>query len=372
MTRGQYNNSESLPIMCGLTAVIKLGRGHNEGGFQVKDGDAKALTDRLEKSLDLIAHRGPDARGTWTNAGGTVGKCHLIPHSINHNLTFAGLGHCRLSIIDLSPAGEQPLHDAENNIHAVVIGEIYDYERLRKQCIDDFGYISRGHSDSELVVALYKHYGAPAFLEHLRGEFAFLIYDDRTEEIFAARDRFGIKPLFWTVVGDEIYIAAEIKAFLGLGWEPEWDVDAIATDACGQGWKTVFKGVSKIQPGNYMTVSAEGEIKHGQYWDIDYPNKHKVETRTIPEMIREVREHIIDAVRLRLRADVPAGIYLSGGIDSSAVAGITKYLIETKGVHLGNQKLEDRVACFCIQFDAKSGLNESGENITTFTCPCHS
>jgi asparagine synthase (glutamine-hydrolysing) len=159
----------------------------------------------------------------------------------------SALGHCRLSIVDLSPEGNQPLHDDEGYIHAVVMGEIYDNERLREQCIREFGYKFSGHSDSEVVLALYKHYGAPAFLDHMRGEFSLVIYDERSGEVVAARDRFGIKPIFWTIVDDKILIAAEIKAFLPLGWKPEWDVNSIALNSCFHGYETVFKGVQKVR-----------------------------------------------------------------------------------------------------------------------------
>lgn len=159
---------------------------------------------------------------------------------------MTALGHCRLSIVDLSPEGDQPLHDAEGHIHAVVMGEIYDDDILREQCIREFGYSFKGRSDSELVIALYKHYGAPGFLDHLRGEYAFLIYDDQSGEIIAARDRFGVKPLFWTVVGDKLLIAPEIKAFLPLGWKPEWDVDAIVLGSWSVGTGTLFKSVNRV------------------------------------------------------------------------------------------------------------------------------
>lgn len=157
-----------------------------------------------------------------------------------------GLGHCRLSIVDLSAGGDQPLHDGEDKIHAVVMGEVYDDEALREHCIQEFGYVFHGHSDSELVIALYKHYGAPEFLNHLRGEFAFVIYDERSAEVIAARDRFGIKPMFWTVVGDQLLLAPEIKAFLPLGWKPEWDVDSLALDSCFVGSATCFKGIKRV------------------------------------------------------------------------------------------------------------------------------
>lgn len=159
---------------------------------------------------------------------------------------MTALGHCRLSIVDLSREGEQPLHDDEGHIHAVVIGEIYDNEKLSEQCAREFGYTFRGRSDSELVVALYKHYGAPAFLDHLRGEYSFVLYDDRTGEVIVARDRFGVKPLFWTVVDGRLLVAAEIKAFLALGWKPEWDLDSIVLNSCYVGENTIFKNVYRV------------------------------------------------------------------------------------------------------------------------------
>ena len=198
-----------------------------------------------------------------------------------------GLGHCRLSINDLSPEGDQPIHSDDGRIHAVVNGEIYDHDRIREEFIRDGRYAFRGRSDSELVVALYKAYGAPAFLDHLRGEFAFVLYDENTGKIIAARDRFGIKPLYWTVTGEEggeqrLLIAAESKAFLALGWQPEWDVGGIVE----AGWvfddRTVFKGVKKVMPGHWMEVSKDGEIKHAKYWDIEYSDKVRKKQSPLP------------------------------------------------------------------------------------------
>lgn len=163
----------------------------------------------------------------------------------------------------------------------MVNGEIYDADRLRAElAAGPSGYRFRGHSDSELVVALYERHGAPEFLAHLRGEFALVVYDERDGRVVAARDRFGIKPLFWTVVGGEeggerrVLMAAEAKAFLPLGWQPEWNVSAIFDS----GWhqhdpRTVFKGVKKLLPGYWMEISTDGEIRHHEYWDIDYKDK---------------------------------------------------------------------------------------------------
>ncbi|KAK6208952.1 hypothetical protein LQW54_006700 [Pestalotiopsis sp. IQ-011] len=329
--------------MCGLCAAITLKRPEARRGQGNNDDKSRQkLHDDMLKGLDLIKHRGPDAQDVWINPENTV-----------------ALGHCRLSIVDLSREGEQPLHDDEGRIHAVVIGEIYDNEKLTEQCAREFGYKFRGRSDSELVVALYKHYGAPAFLDHLRGEYSFVIYDDRTGDVIAARDRFGVKPLFWTVVDGRLLVAAEIKAFLALGWKPEWDVDSIVLNSCYVGENTIFENVHRLRPGHYLTASADGVINSHEYWDLKYRDKSHVETRSVEEMVQAVREKLIESIRVRLRADVPVGIYLSGGLDSSAVAGITKYLIEQKGEKIGSQDISQKIACFTIQFDKDSGFNES-------------
>ncbi|KAI3325891.1 asparagine synthase [Xylariaceae sp. AK1471] len=351
--------------MCGISVVVSLKRNQVNGNGKVNGGSSQDTQDELKskltKSLDIIAHRGPDAQDIWINPENTI-----------------GLAHCRLSINDLSTDGIQPLHDDEGHIHAVINGEVYDNDRLREQCIKEFGYKFKGHSDSETVVALYKHctrtnpvifrilcpsvaigYGAPAFLDHMRGEFSLVIYDDRSGEVVAARDRFGIKPLFWTVLDDKLLIAAEVKAFLPLGWKPEWDVESIVRSDCFNGSRTIFKDVQKIEPGKYMIISPDGDIKHHEYWDLVYEDKNKVETRSVEEMVLAVREKLIESIRLRLRADVPVGIYLSGGLDSSAVAGIVKHLAEQEGEKMGNRAATERIACFCIAFDKNSGFDES-------------
>ena len=138
------------------------------------------------------------------------------------------------------------MHDGERRIHTVVNGEIYDYDRLRNRLSKQFNYNFQGHSDSELVIALYKHYGT-SFLEQLRGEFAFCLYDSSTQFFIAARDRYGIKPLFWTIVDGRLLVAAEAKAFLPLGWKPEWDVRAFVDESWHFGCRTLFKGVQKVR-----------------------------------------------------------------------------------------------------------------------------
>ena len=262
--------------MCGFSACILLPdasiNGHNsctdcaqtpgkreiERDLEANGGVAKGLAADLQASLHLITHRGPDDTGIWISANEQV-----------------GLAHCRLSINDLSSAGRQPFHSSDNRIHAVVNGEIYDYDRLRRECETLHNYPFQSDSDSELVLALYHIYGAPDFLTHLRGEFAFVLYDDRQgfQRVIAARDRYGIKPLVYASLGSKLLVASEAKAFLPLGWKPRWDVRAIA-DA---GWmfddRTLFRGVRKVLPGHYLDITEQGSVRQVNYWDAEYEDK---------------------------------------------------------------------------------------------------
>lgn len=263
--------------MCGLTACILFGptgahghtnghvNGHTKGLYNGHDehtngtnGVTKDLEAELKASVETITHRGPDDSGVWISPNEKV-----------------GLAHCRLSINDLSAAGRQPLHGSDDEIYAVVNGEIYDYDRIRHECETVHNYQFLSDSDSELVLALYKIHGAPDFLTHLRGEFSFVLYDNRhgTQRVIAARDRFGIKPLVYHRDGSKLLIASEAKAFLPLGWKPRWDLRAIS-DA---GWmfddRTLFRGVRKVLPGHYLDITENEGIKQVRYWDAEYEDK---------------------------------------------------------------------------------------------------
>ncbi|KAJ5128604.1 hypothetical protein N7526_006770 [Penicillium atrosanguineum] len=342
--------------MCGISACISLApasiNGHDgckehDSGVIKSDhqvnGVAKGLATQLKASLDIIAHRGPDDSDVWISDKEQV-----------------GLAHCRLSINDLSSAGRQPLHSSDSQVHAVVNGEIYDYDRLRHECETVHKYNFQSDSDSELVLALYEIFGAPEFFKHLRGEFAFVLYDNRqgTQRVIAGRDRYGIKPLVYTRLGSKLLVASEAKAFLHMGWKPRWDVCAIA-DA---GWmfddRTLFRGIRKVLPGHYLDITEQDGVQQVKYWDAEYEDKNKPETRTMDEMVAGVRERLVESIRLRLRADVPVGIYLSGGIDSSAIAGIVTELARKGKVKIGNEEAT-RVTCFSVAFPEISGYDES-------------
>ncbi|KAK5682848.1 hypothetical protein LTS12_029201, partial [Elasticomyces elasticus] len=253
---------------------------------------------------------------------------------------------------------DQPFHDSRGDVHAVVNGELYGHESYREALAKDFEF--KGRSDCEIVIALYQHYGL-SFLSHLRGEFALVLWDAKRQLFFAARDRYGVKSLFYTVANGRLLVATEMKAFLAFGWQPEWCIRSLRNNTWQGPSATFFKGVRKVQAGNYLISQHYGPVEQVPFWDLDYPDKTVLETRTEDEMIEGVRERLLEAVRIRLRADVPVGVFLSGGIDSSAIAGIVAHLIREEGARLGSDDSKDasRLECFTVQFDKDTGIDES-------------
>ncbi|KAJ6485876.1 putative asparagine synthase [Mycena sanguinolenta] len=288
--------------MCGIVAAFY--------SDNVQPPSVEDLKSKLHAALEVIKYRGPDSNGTYVSPDARV-----------------GLGHVRLSIIDLE-TGQQPLSDEDDLIHCVVAGEIYDHDRIRAE-MQSQGYSFKTKSDSELVVQLYKRDGFNC-LFNLRGEFAFILYDVKRRLQFAARDRFGIKPLYYTVSNGAVMFGSEIKTFMGLGWKAEWDLDSIVQNGVFGDNRTVFKGVKKLAPGHFAICQASGEIQTQSYWDYTFPSPTAAPVSTLDEMIAGVRDRLVEAVNLRMRADVPWAVYLSGGIDSSAVAGIATHLLRKK------------------------------------------
>ncbi|KAK0251087.1 hypothetical protein LTS09_013793 [Friedmanniomyces endolithicus] len=348
--------------MCGISCILSLANAaQRHSTAQPRNGEHKAalgaerqkLDKELDASLAQIAHRGPDGCGKW------IGEdCRVTNRDV-------ALGHVRLSINDLSPSAAQPFHSPAHGIHAVVNGEFYDYDAIRARLETETQYLFTSRSDSEIIIALYLHYGLN-FTEHLRGEFACVLWDEGREMFVAVRDRYGIKPLFWTVQDDghgaggkRLLVAAEMKAFLPLGWEPEWDVRSLKDAGWNHDTRTLFKGVQKIRPGHYMTCQSFGHVEERPYWDTSFPDKRIIDPRTPQELIEGVRERMLEAVRLRLRADVPIGVYLSGGIDSSVIAGMVSHLVKEQNVSVGSASPTDRVTCFSVAFDEDSGFDES-------------
>ena len=177
-------------------------------------------------------------------------------------------------------------------------------------------------SDSEIALHLYESQGL-SFLDTLRGEFALCLWDARRSLLVCARDRFGVRSLFYTQINGRLFVSSEIKAFLPLGLEPEWDIDSIVNSGLFFDSRTLFRNVSKVLPGHHLVATLSGSISMRKYWEADYADKNQIETRSEKEMIEGVRERLFDGVRLRLRADaVLVGAHLSGGIDSSAVLAV--------------------------------------------------
>jgi asparagine synthase (glutamine-hydrolysing) len=249
----------------------------------------------------LVRHRGPDADGTWLSKDNAC-----------------GFAHRRLSIIDLSARGSQPMSDDRGNT-IVFNGEIYNHRELRTEC-ELKGFRFRSDSDTEVVLALYAMYGNSC-VNHLRGMFAFAIWNNESGELFAARDRFGIKPFYFTVAGDILYFASEAKSLLPFLSSISTDETALAEYLTFQyqlGPETLFKNVSQIQPAHVLRVSA-GQISTHRYWDVRYDIEWG---RDADEIHAEVRRLLTDSLGAHLVSDVEVGAYLSGGVDSTLVAGL--------------------------------------------------
>ncbi len=254
--------------------------------------------------LETIKHRGPDEIGHWSTSD----------HRIH-------LGHTRLSIIDLQQ-GHQPLSNQDGSIVAVVNGEFYDHQNISQTLIRK-GYRFKTHSDSEILIHLYQEYGTQCF-EYLRGEFAFVLWDKTNNQIFAGRDRFGIKPLFYYHCGQNIYFASEIKAFKPLGLSLTWDKDTFLQEKSSLhiADNSLVKNVKELPASHYMVKNFNSDsVNISRYWDIHYLPEQEQPQISEQEAIEGFRQRFNEAIKLRLQADVPVACYLSGGIDSSAILG---------------------------------------------------
>jgi asparagine synthase (glutamine-hydrolysing) len=259
---------------------------------------------QLERATRSLYHRGPDGQRQWISPDRRV-----------------GLGHARLSIIDLA-TGDQPMTSEDRRTHIVVNGEFYGYEAIQQE-LQARGHRLSTRADSEIALHLYEDYGVHC-LEHLRGEFALVLWDENRRRLFAARDRFGIKPLFYSWVGETLYLASEVKALFAAGVPARWDEESVyhATSFGAHQMRTLYDGVFQIPPGHFMLVT-DKHIQVNQYWDFNYPARDKaMPARSDADYIAEFRETLEEAVRIRLRADVPVGVYLSGGLDSCSVLGL--------------------------------------------------
>jgi asparagine synthase (glutamine-hydrolysing) len=254
-------------------------------------------------------HRGPDAEGTFEDPGG-----------------LAALGHNRLSIIDLSPAGRQPMHSADGRLTVAFNGEIYNYLELRDELR---GYPFRTRTDSEVILAAYARWGE-ACLDRFVGMFALLVWDARDRRLFAARDRFGVKPLHYHVRPDgTLYIASEIKALRAAGIDSEPDSVAWATYLAhgvhDHSERTFWTGIRALRAGHVLTWQ-DGRLQTRCWYDLAARSGEAYDDRPVDTIKDEYLSLLADSIRLRFRADVPVGINLSGGLDSSTLLAAVQHV----------------------------------------------
>jgi len=292
--------------MCGIAGIVSLSR-----------TPVKGLSKKLSVMNTLQQHRGPDDNGTWESSTKNV-----------------GLAHQRLSIIDLSSSAHQPMK-GENGSVLVHNGEVYNYKELHDELFSSWNF--RTHSDTETILAAYEKHGVDC-LSHLRGMFAFAHWDGK--RLFCARDRFGIKPFYYAVVGDLFVFASEAKALLPFLLEIETDNKALAEYFTFQytiGEHTLFKGIKQLLPGHALSVE-NGNIKVWRYWDVHYNIDYEHNEKYFDDRLQELVE---DSLNIHLRSDVPIGSYLSGGIDSSLIA-----LLANRFDKENKQSFHGKFTCF--------------------------
>jgi len=276
--------------MCGIAGILEFGR------------DTRANPAALREMCRAITHRGPDDEGFYTDGA-------------------VGIGMRRLSIVDVA-GGHQPISNEDGTLWIVFNGEIYNHLALREQLIAR-GHRYSTHSDTETIIHLFEEYGADC-VQHLRGMFAFAIWNRNTKTLFIARDRLGIKPLYYKLSPERLLFGSEIKAvFAHGGVRPEFNRAALpeylafgylsAEESC-------YNGILKLLPGHTMTVAPDGTANIRQYWDLDASTTH--ESRDENHYVQTYRELLEGAVQSHLMSDVPLGVFLSGGVDSSAVAAL--------------------------------------------------
>lgn len=302
------------------------------GIFEFKGTNSCVNQQDLEAGIQSLVHRGPDNFGYFIN-----------------NKRDVGLAHARLSIIDLS-TGQQPLQTTDGQITAVVNGEFYDFKEIRQE-LKAKGHIFKTNSDSEIAIHLYREYGL-SFVNYLRGEFAFILFDAKLNRLIAVRDRFGVKPLHYAFdeKTQKIYIASEAKAILAQdGMDAYWDEDAFF-NACNMQYlqpnRTLFDGIFQIEPGQMLICDKDQAPVFKQYWDMDYAET--AQDISFDEAVSKTKEVLEDAVKTRMVADTPVCYHLSGGIDSSSIAGIAA------------KNSDKEIDCFTVRFEDQtaSGYDE--------------
>lgn len=312
------------------------------------DNETPVEQSLIDSMTDIMEHRGPDDRGTFASGG-------------------VGLGHRRLSVIDLSPLGRQPMTNEDGTVMVVFNGEVYNYLELRDELLR-LGHSFRSSTDTEVIVHAYEEYGT-AFVERLNGMFAIGVWDERKKELVLARDRLGVKPLYYHRGRRSISFASEIKSLLADPEVPRGvDMQALSnffTLHYVPGPRTMFSGIMKLQPGHLMTVRG-GKVEIVRYWEVR--KEPALERCMLKAGEDEVAGHVYaalrESVRKRMQSDVPVGALLSGGLDSSAILGLMTGLAG------------EPVPSFTVGYsssgdDSVSEFRWSRQVASHFKSPCH-
>ncbi len=281
--------------MCGINGIAAI-----TGQTNISERDVCSM-------LSSLHHRGPDGSGVYLDPKQRI-----------------GLGHTRLSIIDLA-GGAQPMSNEDQTVWLTFNGEIFNYLELRKTLVKD-GHRFHSHSDTEVIVHAYEQYGDD-FVQQLNGQFAIALWDNKRQRLLLVRDRVGILPLFYTRQGDRLLFASEIKALLPqLAQAPR--ISAAALDQVFTFWaprspNTLFEDIFEVQPG-HMLVLEQGRLRESIYWDWRFPEQDDYHVGSDADLAERLYDLLADATSIRLRADVPVGAYLSGGLDSSALVALIR------------------------------------------------
>ncbi len=303
--------------MCGIAGIVDI-------------NGKKTDPELIIEMIKAIKHRGPDDEGTYftygnqeTDTSGTV--------TLTGNCSSVSLGHKRLSIIDLSRSGRQPLSNEDNSIQLVCNGEIYNYKEIKSSILRT-GHRFKSQSDSEVIIHLYEDYGEDC-VKYLRGMFAFGLWDRNKSKLIIARDRLGIKPLYYYFQNGKFIFASEIKSIL-CDNSVRKEIDAFALSQYFSylyipAPKTIFNNIFKVMPGTIIRLQ-DGQLDKRPYWDLnilchDSQNRNSWELndeKTVDYYKDTIYQLLEESVKIRMSSDVPIGAFLSGGIDSSAIVGI--------------------------------------------------
>lgn len=306
--------------MCGVIGIISPGR-------------TKEELPGLKKGLSELVSRGPNDEGIWMDES-------------------VLLGHRRLAIVNPENARQPILSDC-GNIIVTCNGEFYDFEDIKNKLLSDYKF--KTDSDSEILIPLYLKFGIKGMMKHLRGEFAFIIYDKNKRKVYAVRDRFGIKPLVWHYDSKKVIIASKVKAIKPIGVDLNWNYDSLYQAITMQYpliTKTYFKDISQLSPACFLEIDFNNDsiqIKEKRYWDINKKTKIRNQKLNFDEAADQLREILLESITLRMRGEAKFCCHLSGGLDSSIIAGVmSKYS-------------KEKIDCFSIVFPEIDALYDESE-----------